>query len=189
MNLSVTERERILETVHENLMGFIYDEISGVPEIRRRLQAHGLKLKITIEMEIGEDSGAAEPMPAGADDELDEWRNMGISLDDLREVAQAETRRCEEEVKGLVEQIWEVAGSLSPRGRNYSWGWLHLYYPETGLGKNPVSQRDERFALLSGAGYWQNIIERVLRAVSNRRDGKEILRRFLFTLKFAKANT
>jgi hypothetical protein len=190
MSLSVAEQERLLEAVYESLLAFIYDDLSGIPEIRQRLEAQGLKLTIGVETGIESDNPPSQPSPpTSTEDDLDEWRNMGISLEDLREVAQTETRRSEEAIKVLIEQIRNVSSSLSSRGRNYSWGWLHVHYPEIGLGQNPATVHDERFALLAIPVYWQNIIETVLRAVSIRRDKKEVLSRFLTTLNFAKANT
>lgn len=197
MSLSIAERERILETVHESLMAFIYNELSGIPEIRQALQAQGLKLNIGIETGLEDDSSPDQELLASlgvsaappAEDCLDDWRNMGISLDDLREVAQTETQRSEEAVKLLISQIRELSQSLSPRGRNYSWGWVHLYYPEIGLGPNPVTVKDERFSLLSVPLYWQNLVEKVIHAVTTRMDKKQVLSRFLTTLRFAKANT
>jgi len=89
----------------------------------------------------------------------------------------------------LIHQIREISSSLSSRGRNYTWGWLHLHYPEIGLGKNPTTLRDPRFALLAGSAYWQEIVETALSAVCRRTDKKDVLSRLLNTVNFAKANT
>jgi len=197
MHLSIAEREQILGAVHESLKSLIYDDLSGIPEIRQRLKAQGLKLNIELEIGIEDDSSAGQDLlPEGVtsgspytDEGLDELRNMGISLEDLREVAHTEAQRNEEAVKMLAEQIREMSSSLSSRGRNYCWGWLNLHYPEIGLGQNPVTIQDERFAFLAVPAYWQRIVETALTAIRARRDRTEALSRFLRTLKFAKANT
>jgi len=54
MALSVTETEQVLHTVHETLIAIIYDDMSGIPGIRKTLAEHGLKLNIQIE--VGVDS-------------------------------------------------------------------------------------------------------------------------------------
>jgi hypothetical protein len=114
---------------------------------------------------------------------------MGIRMDDLREAAQVDARRSEEAEEALVNRIRTVATSLSIRGRNYTWGWLHLHYPEIGLGQNPATVQDERFALLSVPAYWHRIVEAALISIRSRKDKREALSRFLMTVNFAKENT
>jgi hypothetical protein len=198
VNLSIAEVEQVLQTVHDTLMALIYDDVSGIPEIRENLATHGLKLNIQIEASISSASVVGETglsdlglstSSSNVDDGLQEWRDMGIRMDDLREVAQIETRRNDEAERELCNQIRTVAASLSSRGRNYSWGWLHLHYPEIGLGQNPTTVQDERFALLSVPEYWQNIVETALMAIRTRNDKSEVLSRFLRTLNFARDNT
>lgn len=191
MNLSVTEQERILETVHQSLIGFIYGQLSGIPEIREQLHSHGLKLKIGLEAGIETDTPPTldDPGQEGAEAGLDDWRGMGISIDDLRDVAQTERLRYEEVAQSLQREIRELAPSLSPRGRNYSWGWLNLHYPETNVGSSPETVEDDRFRSLSSSGLWQTIVEKALQHLNLRRDRKEALGRFLATLHFAYANT
>jgi hypothetical protein len=198
VSLTIAETEQVLQTVHDTLMALVYDDVSGIPGIRRNLAAHGLKLNIQIEASIGSavqagekessDFGLSTSSPT-VDGGLQGWRDMGIRLDDLREVAQIEARRNEEAERVLFNRIRTVADSLSSRGRNYTWGWLHLHYPEIGLGKNPVTIQDERFALLSIPAYWQSIIETALNAIRTRRDKSEVLGRLFATLNFAKSNT
>jgi hypothetical protein len=190
MSISIVEQQRILETVNESLLAFIYDELSGIPEIRQQLEAQGLKLLIGFDASIVSDSPPPDVRaPASPEEGLDEWRNMGISLQDLREVAQTEVRRNEDALNTLIKQIEEVSSSLSTRGRNYSWGWLRLHHPEIGLERNPTTVADPRFAMLAISSYWRNIVATALRAFHNRPDQKEALSRFLTTLNFAKANT
>jgi hypothetical protein len=198
MGLSISETEQVLQKVHDTLMSLIYDDVSGIPGIRQTLARHGLKLNIQIEVSVDRTSQADEKELSefrlstyGSNDEdgLHEWRNMGIRMDDLREVAQIEARRNVAAEKVLLDKIRAVAGSLSSRGRNYSWGWLNLHYPEIGLEPNPATVEDERFASLSVPVYWNAIIETVLRTIGQRPDKAEVLNRFLATLSFAKANT
>ena len=191
MSLSVTEQERILETVHQSLIGFIYDQLSGIPEIREQLHAQGLKLKIGLEAGIESDAPAAldDPGQESAEAGLDDWRGMGISIDDLRDVAQTERLRYEEAAQALEREIRDWAPRLSPRGRNYSWGWLNLHYPEAGVGASPSTVEDERFRSLSSSGLWQSIVETALEHLKLRRDRKEALGLFLATLHFAHAHT
>lgn len=198
MGFSVTETEQVLHTVHETLIALIYDDMSGIPGIRNTLAAHGLKLNIQIEASVdcmtlaGErellDLALSTSSP-NVEDGLHEWRDMGIRLDDLREVAQIEARRSEEAEKELFSRIRTIAASLPSRGRNYTWGWLNLHYPETGLESNPATVQDERFALLSVPAYWERIVEAALTRIAKRRDKTEVLSKFLKTLNFVKANT
>jgi hypothetical protein len=194
---SIPEAEQVLQTVHDTLLATIYDDVSGIPGIRETLAKQGLKLNIQIEASI-DSATAGERELSGlglstsspsVEDGLQEWRDMGIRLDDLREAAQIEVRRNEEAEKAVYNRIRTVADSLSSRGRNYSWGWLNLHYPEIGLGQNPATVQDERFALLSVPAYWQGIVEAALSAIKSRRDKAEVLSRFLRTLNFAKENT
>jgi hypothetical protein len=198
MSWSIAETEQVLQTVNDRLLALIYDDVTGIPAIRETLAKHGLKLNIQIEasVDVSTSGGERELMDLGlttsnspVDDNLHEWRDMGIRIDDLREVAEIESRRSEEAEKALFNRIRTVAASLSSRGRNYSWGWLNLHYPEIGLGKNPATVLDERFALLSKPGYWQKIVETALTAMRTRNDKYEVLSRLLSTLKFAKEHT
>jgi hypothetical protein len=198
MSLSVIETEQLLQTVHETLMSLIYNDMSGIPEIRHTLAAHGLKLNIQIEASVDCMTLAGERELSGlglstsdpnVEDGLHEWREMGICLDDLREVAEIEARRNEEAEKELFSRIRTAAASLSPRARNYTWGWLNLHYPDIGLEPNPATVQDERFSLLSVPAYWHRIVEAALRTISERRDKVEGLSKFLTTLNFVKANT
>jgi hypothetical protein len=198
MGLSVAETEQVLQRVHDTLMSLIYDDVSGIPGIRDTLGAHGLKLNIQIEASVDSTTmdGKNEVSELGLstlssnlDDGLLEWQGMGIRIDDLREAAQIQARRNDEAEEAVLNRIRTVAGSLSSRGRNYTWGWLNLYYPEIGLGPNPTTIRDQRFALLSAPIYWREIVETALTAIRARVDRVEVLSRFLTTLNFAKANT
>src|SRR5689334_18646952 len=113
MRLSLTERKRILEAVHDSLRGYIYHELSGIPEVREKLKAAGLKLEIAFDLSIGSESSDAQDIlaslgtsqSAGTNDGLADWRDMGISMDDLREVAQTEIRRSEEAIQILIDHI------------------------------------------------------------------------------------
>ena len=198
MSFSFADTEQAIQAVHDILIALSYDGVSGIPEIRKTLAAHGLNLNIHIEASIGN-----APLDAGrelsdfglstsisnVEDGLHEWRDMGIRMDDLREAAQMEVTRSEEAETALFDRIRAVAASLSSRGRNYTWGWLNLHYPEIGLESNPPTVRDKRFALLSVPAYWDGIIEEVLSTVSKRRDKAEVLSKFLATLNFVKAKT
>jgi len=198
MSLSIAETEQVLQTVHDSLLALIYDDVSGIPGIRETLAKHGLKLNIQIEARVDGStfSGEEELMNLGlpssssnAHEGLQEWRDMGIRMDDLREVADIEAGRTEQAERTLVDRVRTVAASLSSRGRNYSWGWLNLHYPEIGLGENPATVRDERFVLLSHTEYWNGIVEAALSAIKSRTDKFEVLSRLLTTLKFAKEHT
>jgi hypothetical protein len=198
MGLSITETEQILERVHDTLVSLIYDDVSGIPGIRETLGAHGLKLNIQIEASVDSATLADEKelsklglstSSTDVEDGLHEWRDMGIRMDDLRAVAQIGARRNEEAARAVLNQIRAVAVSLSSRGRNYTWGWLNLHYPEIGLEQSPSTVRDARFALLSVPAYWREIVETALTAFSARNDKAEVLSRFLSALNFAKANT
>ena len=198
MGFSFADTEQAVQAVHDTLIALSYDELSGIPEIRKILAAHGLNLNIQIEASIESATLAVEKELAGVglsasssnvEDGLQEWRNMGIRMDDLREAAQMEVRRSEEAENALFNRIRTVAASLSSRGRNYAWGWLHLHYPEIGLEQNPATVQDERFALLSVPEYWQSIVETALTAIRTQGDKAEVLSRFLRTLNFAKENT
>ena len=198
VNLSIAEAEQALQTVHDTLLALIYDDVSGIPGIRETLAKQGLKLNIQIEASIEGTSlagnrglevlGLSTSSP-DVEDGLEKLRDMGICLDDLREAAQIEVRRNEEAENAVYNRIRTVAATLSPRGRNYSWGWLHLHFPEIGLGPNAATVQDERFALLSIAAYWEQIVETAIAAFRTRSDKAEVLTRFLATLKFAKENT
>lgn len=198
MGLSIAETEQVLQTVHNTLMSLIYDEVSGIPVIRDTLAGHGLKLNIQIQVSVDSTTQAGErelselglsTSSSNVEDGLQEWRDMGIRMDDLREVAQIEARRNVEAEEALVDRIRAVAGSLSSRGRNYSWGWLNLHYPEIGLEPNPATVQDERYASLSVPAYWNGIVETALDTISKRSDKTEVLSRFLATLNFARAHT
>jgi hypothetical protein len=198
MGLSIAETEQVLQKVHDTLMSLIYDDVSGIPGIRETLESHGLKLNIQIEASVDSTSIAEQrelselglsTSSSDVEDGLREWRDMGIRMDDLREVARIGARRNEEAERAALDQVRAVAASLSSRGRNYCWGWLNLHYPEFGLEPNPSNVRDERFALLSVPAYWRAIVEMALTAIGARNDKAEVLGRFLTTLKFAKTNT
>jgi hypothetical protein len=198
VNLSIAEAEQVLQTVHDTLLALIYDDVSGIPGIRETLAKEGLKLNIQIEASIDSTSlasnrglaalGLSTSTP-GVEDGLENWRDMGIRLDDLREAAQIEVRRNVEAENAVYNRIRTVAATLSPRGRNYSWGWLHLHFPEIGLGPNATTVQDERFALLSIGTYWEKIVETAIAAFRTRSDKAEVLTRFLATLNFANENT
>ena len=198
MGFSFADTEQAVQAVHDTLIALSYDESSGIPEIRKILAAHGLNLNIQIEASIESATLAVEKELAGVglsasssnvEDGLQEWRNMGIRMDDLREAAQMEVRRSEEAENEVFNRIRTVATSLSSRGRNYCWGWLNLHYPDIGLEQNPATVQDERFALLSVPAYWHRIVEAALISIGSRKDKREALSRFLMTLNFAKANT
>ncbi len=198
MSFSFADTEQLLQAVQDTLTALIYDDVSGIPGIRKTLAAHGLYLNIQIEASIDNATPAVERELSGVglstssmnvEDGLQEWRDMGIRMDDLREAAQMEVRRSEEAENALFNRIRTVAASLSSRGRNYAWGWLHLHYPEIGLEQNPATVQDERFALLSVPEYWQSIVETALTAMRTQGDKAEVLSRFLRTLNFAKENT
>jgi hypothetical protein len=198
MGFSFADTEQAVQAVHDTLIALSYDELSGIPEIRKILAAHGLNLNIQIEASIESATLAVEKELAGVglsasssnvEDGLQEWRNMGIRMDDLREAAQMEVRRSEEAENEVFNRIRTVATSLSSRGRNYCWGWLNLHYPDIGLEQNPATVQDERFALLSVPAYWHRIVEAALISIGSRKDKREALSRFLMTLNFAKANT
>jgi len=197
VNLSIAEAEQALQTVHDTLLALIYDDVSGIPGIRATLAKQGLKLNIQIEASIDGTTLAHNSVAAlglstsssGVEDGLEKLRDMGIRLDDLREAAQIEVRRNEEAENAVYSRIRTVAATLSPRGRNYSWGWLHLHFPEIGLGSNAATAQDERFALLSIGDYWEKIVETAIAAFRRRSDKTEVLTKFLATLNFAKENT
>jgi hypothetical protein len=192
MSLSILETERLLQSVHETLLALIYDEVSGIPEVRQTLEAHGLTLNIQIEATASSDAPRDSEEAAPSDDVeggLSELRDMGIVMDDFREVAGMEARRVEEAEGNLFQEIRSVSANLSQRGRNYTWGWLHLHYPEIGLGPSPTTVQDQRFQSLATPYYWKNLVETALSAIVKRQDKKEILDKFLATVNFAIANT
>jgi len=191
VNLSIVEAEQTLQTIHDTLLALIYDEVSGIPGIRETLAKQGLKLNIQIEASIDSATmvGGLSTSSQCVEDGLHELQDMGIRLDDLREAAQIEVRRNGEAENAVCDRIRTVAATLSSRGRNYTWGWLHVHFPEIGLGPNAATVQDERFALLSIAAYWEQIVETAIAAFRTRSDKAEVLTRFLATLKFAKENT
>ena len=191
VNLSIVEAEQTLQTIHDTLLALIYDEVSGIPGIRETLAKQGLKLNIQIEASIESATmvGGLSTSSQCVEDGLHELQDMGIRLDDLREAAQIEVRRNGEAENAVCDRIRTVAATLSSRGRNYTWGWLHVHFPEIGLGQNPVTVHDERFALLSVKAYWENIVETAVSAIRARGDKADDLKRFLATVNFAKENT
>ena len=198
MSLSIAETEQLLQTVHDRLLALIYDDVSGIPGIRETLAKHGLKLNIQIEASVDSSTSSGEEQllnlelsgsSSNSHDGLQEWRDMGIRMDDLQEVADLDARRTEEAEKVLANRIRSLAASLSSRGRNYTWGWLNLHYPEIGLGENPATVLDGRFVLLSHSDYWHGIVETALSAIRIRKDKREVLNRLLATITFATEHT
>jgi hypothetical protein len=122
MGLSVIEIEQVLHTVHETLIAFIYDGMSGIPAIRKTLAAHGLKLN--IQFQAGVDCRAVtgerelsdltlSTVTPNVEEGLHEWRNMGICLDDLREICHGRKLRR----LGSCPQIHSFLGNSDRRHR------------------------------------------------------------------------